>query len=170
MLGAVDRVVEYGRERRRSFGCRRGAFRGPPNHRQHGPFDRTHHRLVGHFLGAGEGLGEVAAVQFVPLLDPAGEAPEDLGENDAGVAAGSHQRAIGKPTTYLGHGLRILADGLDRGLHRHCHVGSGVAIRHRKDVEGVNLLVVRIQPGGGVSERPGQLFPVPQLGLNRGVD
>ena len=69
---------------------------------------------------------------------------EHLAEDHAGVAARAEQGATGErleqggPVGVAGRGL--LADGVAGGGHGEVQVGAGVAVRHRVDVERVDLL------------------------------
>ena len=75
---------------------------------------------------------------------------QQLRQDDAGVAARAHQRAVGhgpqRRRGVVGGG----ADGVVDGLHRQQQVGAGVAVGHRVDVEVVDLVARRgeVLPAG----------------------
>ncbi len=85
-------------------------------------------------VGAGHGL--------VGVLEALGHAAQNLRGNDAGVATGTHERAVGDGT---GDGLHVGVDGqngklLHDRLQREGHVGTGVSVGHGEHVELVDLL------------------------------
>ena len=71
-------------------------------------------------------------------------APEHLAEDHAAVAAGAEQGATaerGERGGEVGVARRAASwIGVAGGAHREVHVGAGVAVGHRVDVEGVDLL------------------------------
>ena len=72
---------------------------------------------------------------------------EDLAGDDARVAAGAHQRPeADRGGDALGVGWPARPVGLlERGPDRGQHVRAGVAVRDREDVEGVDLVDVRLE-------------------------
>ena len=83
--------------------------------------------------------------EFGDIGKPLAQATQDLAGDDAGIATGAHERA-------MGHGLaqggsigigRKRGNLAGNGLHRERHVGSRVAIGNRKDVQAVDLLLAR---------------------------
>ena len=64
------------------------------------------------------------------------------------VLARAHQCAVGHGVSHLAHaGFRALGHLLVGGVHGHEHVSAGVTIGHGEDVEGIDGLVVGLQPG-----------------------
>ena len=75
-------------------------------------------------------------------LERGRDAPQDLGEDHAAVAAGAHQRAVADRVARRRQlGGRSVDLGHD-GVQRAGHVGAGVAVGHRVDVEPVQGLLV----------------------------
>ena len=107
--------------------------------------DRAHHRLVGRLGGGGEGAGR----RWAPS-SPAGigdhrrQAPEDLGQDHPRVPSGPHERAVADG---LAHGGEVPARQRSSSSltasEGERHVGPGVAVGHRVDVEPVDALLVR---------------------------
>src|SRR5207249_876269 len=88
-------------------------------------------------------------------VDRPREAAKDLGQDDAGVAARPHQAPMRGELGDLAdlRGIRLL-HVLDRRLQGQQHVGAGVAVRNRKDVEPVHLFVVGGQPVQAAQQSP----------------
>ena len=95
-----------------------------------------------------ECLSEAAAVNRGLRADPDAKAAKDLGQDNARVATRAHQGTMSGALRHRGE-IRIvqLTNILDRRLQREEHVGAGIAVRYRKDVEGVDLVPVQRQPG-----------------------
>ena len=93
-----------------------------------------------------QGVCQVEPVEPALAAERLRHAPEDLAGDDAGVAAGAHERAeadgSGDPLGRLaGHVVRLVEGGLDRGEH----VRARVAVGHRIDIEAVDLLDVCLE-------------------------
>ena len=89
-------------------------------------------------------MRQLRAAELMFAAQALGHASEDLGSDDAGVAARAHQRPVADRLgdaigVLVGHGLRLGQCGADRGQH----VAARVAVRDREDVEGVDLVDVR---------------------------
>ena len=103
-------------------------------------------------------MAKSLAVNVVFAVQPLTEAAQYLREDNAGVAASSHQRA---PRALFGDQARgrLLQIGNVFGSrpHSQTHIGSGIAIGNREDIEGVDCFAMLFQPG-----MPGQygLFQV----------
>ena len=120
---------------------------GLAHHRQDGSLDRRHDSGVGSAARCGEAIGEGPPVHGLCLGEHAGEAAQDLREDDAGVASGAHQRTMRDGRGDLFHTGRIgqpFEFSHDR-LGGHGHVGSRVPVRNRIDVQEVERLTVRGQ-------------------------
>ncbi len=115
---------------------------------EHGALDRRLHGAVGGVLPLHHGPLEHRRVQRVGLPPHVADAAHDLGEDDAGVAAGAHERALGDGG---GHrrdvGDVALLELLDHGAHGERHVGARVAVRDRVDVEVVDELALSLDGG-----------------------
>ena len=73
-----------------------GAVGRPPGHGQDGPLHRALDRLPGQYVGGDEGLGQLGGTGGgVVDVQPVGQAPQQLAEDDPRVAAGAHERAVG---------------------------------------------------------------------------
>jgi large subunit ribosomal protein L28 len=124
-----------------------GGVGGGPGDRQdralHGRPDRGVRRLG----GLGHRLGHDRRVAFAAPgpAHPGDQGPQQLAEDHAAVAAGAQQRTTaerGESGAEVGV-VTGLVDGVAGGAHRQVHVGAGVAVGHRVDVEGVDLLASR---------------------------
>ena len=109
--------------------------------------DRLGDGLVGRLRALVERVREVEAVEPPLAGEAVRHAGQDLAGDDAGVAAGAHQR----PEAHgLGHPLDVgvgadLVGLLERGADRGQHVRAGVAVRDREHVERVDLVDVRLE-------------------------
>jgi hypothetical protein len=88
------------------------------------------------------------------IAEPLGEAAQDLGGDDARVAAGAHEGAMGDRLGNVLHRgvLRERLDLLHDGPKRERHVGAGVSVRDREHVELVDLLALSATHLGGNGE------------------
>ena len=116
---------------------------------EHGAFHRLGDGGVAGLGAGGEGISEGCRISGLDILEALGKAGEELGEDDAAVAAGPEEGATGG---FLGDGgegggVYGLQAGI-HGLHSEEHVGAGVAIGNREDVEGVNGVAVPLQATG----------------------
>ena len=125
------------------------------NDRQDRPLDRLGDGLV-RLLGARvERMCEVQPVEATLPREAEGHALQDLAGDDARVPPRAHQRPV---AGRLGDALRIgvgsrLVGLLERGPDRGEHVRARVPVRHREDVERVDLVDVRLQAGDGAAQR-----------------
>ena len=154
LLRASDGFFSAGHQELEQFGdrprlLRLGGLRKRANRGQHRPFDRLAHRPIG-------GVRAAAQRPSVDRFNPGsafarqrfGEPADDLGEDDAGVPAGAHQRR----TRRLARDRRSVLGG--RGFERLEHpargqrqVRAGVAVRDRIDVEVVDPGPALLQSG-----------------------
>ena len=115
---------------------------------QHRALGRLHHRAVGGGDALLHGGGQRRAVGLGQALQGLGHAPEQQGQNDAGVAAGAPQQAPGRDLGGVVDGgrlrlLQLAAGGLDGQVH----VGAGVAVRHGEYVQVVDGLLLACDAG-----------------------
>ncbi len=108
-----------------------------------------------------QGVRQIEAVEPALAAQPFGHATEDLAGDDSRVATCAHQRPEADrrrdPVGRLpGRRLRFLERGPDRGQH----VRAGVAVGDRVDVQGVDLVDVRLEVGNGRPERLQQALAV----------
>ncbi len=124
-----------------------GSPGGGPGDRKDGPFHRVADGGVGAVTGPGESLGHIDRPDGLHRAERPGQAAQDLGQDDTGVAAGTHERAMAETERQALHVERA-AEGVDLLLdrfQRQGHVGPGVAVGHRVDVEAVEGGPVRYQ-------------------------
>ena len=126
-----------------------------PDDREDRSLDRLRDRLVGLLRARVQRMGEVQPVEPALARQAVRHALQDLADDDARVAARPHQRA---EACRLGDALSIRSGPNPVGLVQggpdgREHVRPGVSVRHREDVEGVDLLDVRLERGDGAPER-----------------
>ena len=115
---------------------------------QHRALGRLHHRAVGGGNTLLHGGGQRRAVSLGETLEGLGHTPEQQGQNDTGVAAGTPQKSPGR---YLG-GI-VNGGGLGffqfstGGLNGQVHVGAGIAVGNGKDVQVVDGLLLSCDAG-----------------------
>ena len=120
-----------------------GLGRDITQHREDRALDGLADGLEGDLDGATEGEGDVGRRNGLIGRDEAlGHAAQNLRGDDAGVAAGTHQGAVGDGA---GDGFHIGIGGKGGELlghrgERERHVGTGVAVGYGEDVELVDLL------------------------------
>ena len=120
-----------------------GGERGGPRDGQDRALDRRTDRGVAGVGRLGHRLGHHHGVAFTGYGagDPRDQCPEELAEDDAAVAPGAEQGpAAERRQRRPDPGTPRVEEGVAGGAHREVHVGAGVAVRHREDVEGVDLL------------------------------
>ena len=120
-----------------------GLGRDIAQHRENRALDGLTDGLEGDLDGAAERIGDVGGRDGLISRDETlGHAAQDLRGDDAGVAAGTHQGAVGDGA---GDGLHIGIGGKGGKLlghrgERERHVGTGVAVGYGEDIELVDLL------------------------------
>ncbi len=122
-----------------------GGVGGRARDRQDRALDRHPHRRIAGVGRLDHGLGHHRGVALARggSRDPGRDRAEHLAEDHPAVAAGPQERPA--PEGGQGRGqVSPLRDGLEDGVaggaHREVHVGARVAVRHRVDVERVDLL------------------------------
>ena len=111
--------------------------------RQHRALDRPAHGGVRRLGGAPERVDHHRAVALLGrrVGDPADDRAQHLAEDHPGVAAGAEQRAAREDLEDRRPvGRALLAHGVAGRGHGQVHVGAGVAVGDRVDVERVDLL------------------------------
>ena len=136
---------------------------------EHRPLDRLPHGGVAGVGRLAQRLGHDPGRALVGRGpdDPAGQRAQHLAEDDPGVAARAEQRAAGhrgqrgperRRRPPVAHRVAGGGDGEE-------HVGAGVAVGHREDVEGVDLLAGGAERvGGDVDEAQHRLQREPAAG------
>ena len=110
--------------------------------RQNGTFGGGHDGFVCGLDAVGQREDHIFRIDLFLALEAFGDAPEDEGQDDAGVSAGTPQHGGGGGLRDLVHGdivretLQLLAGRSDR----HRHIGSRIAVRHREHVERVDRI------------------------------
>ena len=113
-----------------------GAVSRQTGDREHGALGGLHHGAVGSGHALLHGGGQQHAVGFVHAFEVLGDAAEQQGEDDAGVAPSAPQQGGGGDRGGVGHGGGLVLFQLRRGgLDGEAHVGAGVAVRHGEDVQ-----------------------------------
>ena len=130
VLAALDQLLQQRRGLEIRVAGVLGLLGELTDHRQHRPLHRTPHGAVGGVARGAEGAADRGRVEQPGLAQGLGGAAQDLGEDDARVAAGAHQR---RPRELLReHGAVGGRRGLEhvhdraRGLRQ---VRAGVAVR-----------------------------------------
>ena len=117
------------------------------------------HRLVGGAVAADKGVAQLARADHGAACQLQGDAAEDLREDDAGIAPRAEQHALAQ----LAQIQSDLGPALRRGdavRERQRHVGAGVAVRDREDVQAVELRLAVLQVRQAVAEHVLQLKTV----------
>ena len=116
------------------------------DHADHGE-DRAllglHHGLVGGVCALADRLNPQRAVHVLVTGQAAGDAAQNLAENDAGVAARTLQRAARDGVRHIcGGGIALGVHFLDGGGDGLGHVGARIAVRNREHIQGIDALAV----------------------------
>ena len=137
-----------------------GCCRRLPNDCQDGAFDWFGHGLVRRGGSLRQRVRQVGPAEAMLATESVGHAAEDLGGNDARVAARPHQCPKADGLSYPIS--RRIVNGFSLGQRRlNCgqHVAAGVAVRDRKDIERIDLFdmgrkVFGRRTEGGQKPRP----------------
>ena len=120
--------------------CRR--LGGLPDHSEDRSLDRISDRRVGALRRGGQRGCEQRTVDGGMVGYCPGEPAQDLRQDHPAVAPRSHQRSVGDAGAHGGHVVTGAVEFFNDGPQSQRHVGSGVAVRHRIDVEVVDHLPV----------------------------
>ncbi len=124
------------------------------HHCEDGPLRRLGHCLVGPIHRCGKCGGEGRRVETISTFKFSGEAPPELGEDDAGVSACSQQHGTRQRLGDLAERTILKgAHGVGGRFERECQIRAGVAVRDRKDVYLVQVGALRRHPLGAGDER-----------------
>lgn len=134
---------------------RRGAVGGGAHDGQHRALDGPGDRAVAEVGGPAQRVGERVTVELGGRHQRLGEAAQELAEDDAGVAAGAEQGAVGERLDRTGRAhvgqvviaVVALAERTAGRLEGEEQVGAGVGVRDREDVERVDLLTRAAERG-----------------------
>ena len=122
-----------------------------------GALGRLHDGFIRRFHTGGQRLGKVLAVCFQLSLERFGKAPEQKRKNDARVSARAAQKRRRRYVGSLCQRLRAaLFEILRRSSEGHAHIGAGVAVGHREDVQLVDFLLFLLNCGAGGYDHPGK--------------
>ena len=127
------------------------------DHGEHSALDGLLHRAVGAGGTLGERLLEIGRGEVLGAAPHVAQTAHDLRQDDAGVAARAHERALGDGRRHGGDVLRIaLLQLLEDRADRERQVGAGVTVGNRVHVEVVDDAALRLDGGeGGVDHRDG---------------
>ena len=105
---------------------------------QDGALLGLHDRLVGRLDRATEGIRDHGDGDLVFIAGDLAEAAQQLGQNDARIAARPAQGPGRDRLADIAHGPGILIQSLDLrngGFDGQCHIGAGIAVRDGEDVQ-----------------------------------
>ena len=146
VLAALDQLLQQRRGLERSVARVLGLLGELPDHGEHRPLDRAPHSPVGGVAGGAERPSDRRCVEEPGLAERLGGAAQDLGEDDAGVAARAHQR---RPRQLLRECGPVVGGGGLEHLHDRARgqrqVRAGVAVGDGIDVEVVDPAAVRLE-------------------------
>ena len=146
-LGGIDGLVGGGLDYIVDVSALLGGFGrgfgGFADDSEHCAFYGIWHSPVCHLGCEGQSVSEVASIDCIGVSHCVAQPSEKLGHDESAVATGSEECGAG----HRGRGRRhVFGRG---GLHVGCdaahgehHVGAGVAVGHREDVEGVELVLI----------------------------
>ena len=120
-----------------------GPSRAQPGDGEDGALGGLHHRLVGGGHAVIQGDGEIGAVGGILVLQGLAKAPEEQGEDDAGVAPSPPQQGGGVGVgggPHRGPGFFPQLGG--GGADGKAHIGARIPVGDREDVELVDLLLL----------------------------
>ena len=117
-------------------------FGREPHDGEDGALDRAEHRFVGRVGGAAQPRDHVGGRDRVEGRERVGEAPQDLRQDHARVAAGAHERPVPYRLAHLRHVRAVARQLAHHRFERERHVRARVAVGHGVDVEAVQLLLV----------------------------
>ena len=142
LADGVEHLVDRASARRTLIGrARHAADRGE---------QRALHRLadgvVGVLSGELESCRKLRSTEVIRAVEPKGNALEKLAQNNSAVASRPHQRPArhGRRHPSRTRALYLFRRGHDFP-HRQHHIGPGVPVGHREDVERVQSLGVVLQ-------------------------
>ena len=130
-----------------------GGARGHAGDGEDGALGGLHDSLVGGVHSVAHRGGIELGVGLLSALEPLGEAAEEQGEYDAGVASRAAEHGRGRAVRRGAEGGKALLRELRRrGAHGEAHVGAGISVRHGEDVQLVDELPVLFEGGVGAED------------------
>ena len=120
---------------------RLGSFCGLAHDGEDGALHRAHHCLIGSVGSLAQRRRDLGSADGFERCERVGHAAQDLRQDHAGVAPRAHERAVRHRLAHVVHPRGVADLGAHR-LERQRHVGPGVAVGHRIDVEQVELVLV----------------------------
>ena len=119
-------------------------FGGSARNGEDGPLGRLHHRLVGGLHAQRKRIGDIGGGGGALACQPLRESAEKQGKDDAGISPGpAQQRGSGSLGNLFDRGIVVQTLKLPLGRRdSHRHIGSRIAVRHREDIERINLLAI----------------------------
>ena len=163
-----DRLLGGGDGRRQddldvvvAFGSLHGGIGRLADHRQDRALHGLGDRAVCSLGAERHGVGQVQAVEPALAAEALGHPAEDLARDDARVAARTHQRPeADRRSDPLGRPVRGPFGFVEGRLDRCVHVSTGVTVGDRIDIEGVDLVDVRLHVGDCRTERSQETLAV----------
>ena len=130
-----------------------GPLGGETGDGQHCALGGLHNGLISGGYTFLHGGGEGGGVSGLHALQSFGKAPEQQGEDDAGVAPGTLKQSGGGDGGRLSHrGGSGLAQRLGSGGDGHGHIGARVTVRHGEYIKIVDGLLLGRDSGGPVQD------------------
>ncbi len=127
-----------------------GFFSNDARDSQDGALLGAHDGLISHLRTCLQRLGKLDGGNLFNALQRAREAAEQLGQDDAAVAARAAQRALGQSCGSFAGVYIFLAADFARGAHNgKRHIGARVAVRHGEYVQRIYRFTVFFQLRGG---------------------
>ena len=113
---------------------------------QNGALGGLHHGFIGGLDTVVHRAGKLGRAGGLQPLQAAGDAAEEQGEDDAGVAARPAQHGARHALRGGGHGVKVLLAQLGGGVvDGQPHIGAGVPVGDRKNIQIVDGLDIRVQ-------------------------
>jgi len=114
---------------------------------EHRAFDDAHDRLACQDVSVLEGLGQQVGRDVTVDREFRYQSAKHLREDHPGVAPRAHQRPVGDGLADLGH-LGVVAQRSEfggDGLDGERHIGPGIAVGHRIDVQAIDDILMGSQ-------------------------
>ena len=145
LLAAGDEPLQQFRRLERRVPRVLRLLRQLPDDGQHRPLDGAAHSAVGGVARAPEGAPDRVRVEQAGLAERLGGSTQDLGEDDARVAARAHQRGPGQLLASAGRSAAADESSASMIARGQRHVRARVPVRDRVDVEVVDPPPVRLE-------------------------
>ena len=122
------------------------SFGSHPGNREDRPFRRLHDRFVGGVDPVMECAGKFRCSGRLQPLEAFGNTAEQQRKNNAGVPSCTPQQCACHTVRRSGNGVKAAFAQLGGSiLHGQIHICAGITVRHREDVQLVDLLNIRMK-------------------------